>query len=154
MKGRHALNLVPQRWTLWDRLQSLAYTWKPSTLPAVRVDELFSLRHHAVFICAHCALRYRDGIRRHAYVRHPDMKVQGNPCDFCREVKSQPIPIWFREESVGNYPTLNESTRMAREARAPFQNFRPQLPSRPAPRKRGGWVPNTPEARRNVICVP
>lgn len=138
-----------------DRLRSMAYRWNDRALPASRVDDLFALRHNAVIICATCALKYREGIRRHAYVRHADMKVKGNACDFCREVKTEPIAIWFKEEAHRRYPTLNESTRMAREALAPWEHFRPQLSPRSKPRlRRGGWVPNTPEAMRRVIQVP
>ena len=158
MKGRYALNLVPQTWSLVDRLKAMAYRWTPSVAPAVRVDELMSLRHNAILVCAICALKYRDGLRRYAYARHPDMKTKGNPCDFCRQIHTHPIPIYFKEEAIGRYPTLNQSEQMRRLARSPFpENFRGDVRPhrhRARPAQRGSWVPNTPEARERVICVP
>ena len=156
MKGRWALNLFPQKWSLRDRLASLKFRWTPGVAPACRVDELMSLRHNAILVCASCALKYRDGMRRYGYARHPDMKVQGNACDFCHQVPTHPIPIYFKEEALGRYPTLNQSEQMRRRARSPFpENFRGQMFPRhtsPRPQSRAGWAPQTAQPR--VLVLP
>lgn len=106
MKGRYALNLLRQTWTTRDRLLARRFPARKATLlPSVWVEELMAKRFGALIICQPCAWKYGDGITRWGYVRHPDMKVQGNPCDFCKQVYDV-TPLWFKEEH--RYPTRQE----------------------------------------------
>ena len=59
-------------------------------------------------ICNPCSVKYRDGIQRWGYARHPDMKASGNACDFCK--KAVPImALYFKEEHP--YPDQQQYAR-------------------------------------------
>lgn len=103
--SHHPLILVPRRWRAFDRIPRFPRR-APTVPPASWLGELMQKRFGALILCASCALRYRDAIQRLAYVRHPDMKVQGNACDACKRVHTEPLPLWFCEEH--RYPTQQE----------------------------------------------
>lgn len=97
MKGRYALN-IPQKWSRRDLLATRQFPRRKATIPAASwVGELMEKRFRAIFVCGPCAVKYRDGLRRWGYVRHPDKAAQGNACDFCQRVAPY-LPIWFTEE--------------------------------------------------------
>ncbi len=105
--SHHPLILVPRPWTAWDRLKARAMPRRRATFPlAARLGELMEKRFGALIICGSCAVKYGDALRRFAYVRHPDMKVQGNACDGCERVPPGQTPLWFREEH--QYPTQQQ----------------------------------------------
>ena len=104
MKGRWALNLFPQRWSGRDLLKSRLFPRRASTIPpASWAGELMEKRFRALFVCGSCAVKYREGLRRWAYVRNADKVAQGNACDFCHAVSAY-TPIWYTEEQ--RPPTL------------------------------------------------
>ena len=105
-KGQHALNLFRRPWNRADRMLSMKFPRRTATIPpASWVEELMAKRFGALMICGACAVKYRDGISRWAYVRHPDMKAQGNACDFCKTVYDV-LPLWMKEEH--QYPTRQQ----------------------------------------------
>lgn len=101
----HALNLVPRVWRAIDRIPRFPRR-APTVPPASWLGELMEKRFGALILDAHCAWKYHDAIRRLGYVRHPDMKVQGNACDACKRVSSEPVPLYFKEEH--RYPTQQQ----------------------------------------------
>jgi len=106
IKGHHPLNIFRRRWTTRDRLFARAFPRRKATLlPSVWVEELMAKRFGALMICQPCAWRYGDGMARWGYAKHPDMTVQGNACDFCKQVYDR-MPLWFREEH--GYPTRQQ----------------------------------------------
>lgn len=105
-KGHHPLNLFPRPWTLKDRLAASIFPRRKATvLPSVWVEELMAKRFGALMICQPCEWKYRDGIRRWGYAKHPDMKAAGNACDFCKQVRDW-LPLWMKEEH--RYPTRQD----------------------------------------------
>lgn len=113
MKGRWALNFIPQRWTLRDKIfAQRAPRRKATLLPAPWVEELMAKRFGALIVCDGCAFKYRDGLGRFGYARHPDMKARGNACDFCKQVQSYPAALWLPEEH--RYPTATEHAEQSR----------------------------------------
>lgn len=101
----HALNLFPRAWRAIDRIPRFPRR-APTVPPASWLGELMEQRFGALILDAHCAWKYRDATRRLGYVRHPDMKVQGNACDACKRVPTEPVALWFKEEH--RYPTQQE----------------------------------------------
>lgn len=102
----HPLNIVRREWTIRDRLLARLFPRRTVNFGKVsKADELMQKRFGGLFICGVCAVRYRDGIRRWGYARHPDMSVKGNACDFCETVYGW-LPIWSPEER--QYPTRQQ----------------------------------------------
>ncbi len=134
--SHHPQILVLRRWTIRDLLDAIRFPRRKTTvLPAVWVEELMVKRFGTLLVCASCVTKYRDGLRRWGYAAHPDMKAQGNACDFCQGIPSHPVPLWFKEEH--RYPTTADYAREAAAALAPWPRaFRgDQRPSRPRPRQ-------------------
>lgn len=105
--SHHPQILSPREWSVWDRLKARRFPRRKATFPlAARLGELMEQRFGALIICGACAVKYGDALRRFAYVRHPDMKVQGNLCDGCETVAPGQTPLWFKEEH--RYPTTQE----------------------------------------------
>lgn len=130
--SHHPQILVLKRWTTRDLLEAVRFPRRKATvLPAPWVEELMAKRFGALIVCPGCAVKYRAGLRRWAYVAHPDMKTQGNSCDFCQGIPPQPIPLWFKEEH--QYPTQADYARERAGALSPFpRSFRgTQFPIRP-----------------------
>jgi len=101
----HPLNLIPRRWRPRDMLPR--FPRRAPTVPAASwLGELMEKRFGALILCGPCVVKYGDAIRRFAYVRHPDMKVQGNACDACKQVPPGQIALWFKEEH--RYPTQQD----------------------------------------------
>lgn len=100
----HPLNIFPRTWSVRDRLARFPRR-KATLLPAVWVDELMQQRFGCLMVCGTCAWKYREGLARHAYARHPDMKASGNACDFCKQVYDS-MALWFAEEH--RYPTRQQ----------------------------------------------
>lgn len=112
--------LVPQRWTIRDLLDAIRFPRRKATLlPSVWVDELMQKRFGTLIICRACARKYQEGIRRWAYVRHPDMKAR-NLCDFCQHLEPHPTSLWFKEEH--RYPTREFHEQQAARTRAGFRD--------------------------------
>jgi hypothetical protein len=111
--SHHPLILVPRPWSAMDTLRRFGR--RKATIPAASwLGELMEQRFGALILCGPCVVKYGDALRRFAYVRHPDMKVQGNVCDACKTVPPGPIALWFKEEH--RPPTQNEYA--AQSARA------------------------------------
>ena len=95
--SHHAQILVPKVWSALDRLAR--FPRRSPTVPAASwLGELMEKRFGALILDDGCAWRYRDAIRRLGYVRHPNMKAQGNACDACKQVPSMATPLFFKEE--------------------------------------------------------
>lgn len=109
----HALNLFPRAWRAIDRIPRFPRR-APTVPPASWLGELMEQRFGALILDAHCAWKYRDAIRRLGYVRHPDMKAQGNACDACKRVPTEPVPLYFKEEH--RYPTQTEFAEQSARA--------------------------------------
>lgn len=153
MKGRYGLNIFRRPWSFTDRLMAMKFAPRKATIPAASwVEELMAKRFGALIVCTACIRKYRDGLTRWAYVRHPDMKVQGNACDFCRGVESYPIALWFKEEH--QYPSQADLARRRATALSPFpRNFRGDQVAARRPRQRtGSYVPE--QSRRQILCIP
>lgn len=101
----HPLTLIPRVWRAIDRIPRFPRR-APTVPPASWLGELMEQRFGALILDAHCAWKYRDALTRLGYVRHHDMKVQGNACDACKRVATEPVPLWFKEEH--RYPTQTE----------------------------------------------
>ena len=113
--------LIPKRWTIRDLLDAIRFPRRKTTLlPSVWVDELMQKRFGTLIICRACARKYQDGIRRWAYVRHPDMKAR-NLCDFCQQMELYPTSLWFKEEH--QYPTREFHERQVSRTRAGFRDL-------------------------------
>ena len=153
MKGRYGLNLFRRTWSFTDRLMAMRFAPRKANIPAASwVEELMAKRFGALIVCSGCARKYLDGLRRWGYTRHPDMKAQGNACDFCRGVEPYPMPLWMAEEH--RYPSQADYARRRATALSPFpRNFRGEQAVAPRPRPRtGSYVPA--QSRRQVICIP
>lgn len=120
------LNLIPRHdWKPRDLLPQFPRR-ATTLLPSVWVEELMAKRFGALIICGPCSWKYADGIKRWCYVRHPDMKVQGNACDFCTKVPPGQTPLWFKEER--QYPTQQDYAREQAHARSPWpRNFQGEI---------------------------
>lgn len=129
-KGHYALNLCRRAWQRTDELLAQRFPARSPTIPpASWVDELMAKRFGALIVCGRCRVKYVDGLRRWGYVRHPDMKTQGNACDFCKTVDPYPVPLWLKEEH--QYPSASEHARQSAMARAPWpRSFRGDLLTR------------------------
>ena len=97
--------LVPKIWRAVDRLRRFPRRRTPNFSAVSKVDELMQKRFGGLAICAGCAWRYRDAIRRWGYYRHPDIKFTGNVCDFCERMFDE-LPLWPKEEHP--YPTRQQ----------------------------------------------
>lgn len=109
----HPLILIPRTWRTVDRLLARRFPRRRATVPpASWLGELMEKRFGALILCAGCALKYGDAIRRLAYARHPDMKATGNACDACKRMHTEPLALWFKEEH--RYPTAQEHADQSR----------------------------------------
>ena len=110
--SHHPQILVARTWSVVDKLLAKKMPRRRATFPlAARLGELMERRFGALIICGSCAVKYGDALRRWAYVRHPDMKVQGNLCDGCEQVSPGQTPLWFKEER--RYPTQTDYARQS-----------------------------------------
>ena len=101
----HALNLIPRVWRAIDRIPRFPRRRTPNFSAVSKVEELMQKRFGGLAVCGGCAWKYSDALRRWGYRRHPDIKFQGNACDFCERVFAS-LALWPKEEHP--YPTRQE----------------------------------------------
>jgi hypothetical protein len=110
--------IVARSWRLIDQvLAQRAPRRKATLLPAPWVGELMQQRFGCLMVCGSCEWRYRDALRRFAYVRHPEMKATGVACDFCKQAFEQ-LPMFFAEEKRGAMTTTRAEEARLRQGSA------------------------------------